>query len=139
MSQHIVPLKTYWAIFWILMILMIATVVAAYLPLGFFEIPVALGIAAFKTVLIALYFMHLKFSNRLTWLFAGASGLWLCILIAFLISDWGTRGDIRLPVVDSSPNSPAAAYFDGPLVPDTEVASEEADGAAPHGDAESSE
>ncbi len=131
MSQHIVPLKTYWGIFWILMILMVVTVVAAYLPLGILEIPVALGIAAVKTVLIALYFMHLKFSNRLIWLFAGASALWLCILIAFLISDWGTRGDMRLPIVDSSPTSSAAAYFDGPIVPDTEVSA--------HGDDESGE
>jgi cytochrome c oxidase subunit IV len=118
MSQHIVPIKTYVGIFLILMVLMLATVVASGLNLGVFEIPVAMAIAVAKTLLIALYFMHLKFSNRLTWLFAGASVLALAILISFLMVDIGTRGEMRLPVLTTGPTSAASAYFDGPLIPD---------------------
>jgi cytochrome c oxidase subunit 4 len=53
---------------------------------------VALAIAGSKAVLIMLYFMHLRYSNRLTSVFAVAGFLWLAILIALCLSDYLTRG-----------------------------------------------
>ena len=61
MSQHIIPLRTYYTIFAILMLLLVATVGGAYLPLGHFHLPVALTIAGVKAALIVLYFMHVRF------------------------------------------------------------------------------
>lgn len=123
MSSHIVPVRTYLAVFAALMILMIVTVAAAYGPFGRLHVPIALTIAVIKTLLIMMYFMHLKYSHKLTWLFAGASSLWLLILIAFLVSDFSSRSWIRAPIS----NQPGEAYF-GPLAPSENSASEEGHG-----------
>lgn len=112
MSQHIFPIRTNLVIFLILMGLLVLTVVVAlYLDLGVFEIPVALTIAFVKAVLIALYFMHLKFSTRLTWLFAGSGTLWLIILIAFSMSDFLSRGLLSPVVTDSVAKDAADSYY----------------------------
>jgi cytochrome c oxidase subunit IV len=91
-ASHIIPLKTYYTIFAILMALLVATVVGAYLPLPeAFHLPLALLIAGAKAVLIILYFMHVRFSNRLTWVFSSAAFFWLMILLVFSLSDYATR------------------------------------------------
>jgi cytochrome c oxidase subunit 4 len=36
--------------------------------------------------------MHVKYSSRLTWVFAGAAFVWLLLLIGFTIADYDTRG-----------------------------------------------
>lgn len=96
MSQHILPLKTYYRIFAALMTLLVVTVAAAYLPLGPLNLPVALSIAGVKAALIVLYFMHVKFSNKLTWVFSSAAFLWLAILIVLSMNDYLTRGWLHI-------------------------------------------
>ena len=71
MSQHITPVRTYIAVFVALLVLLVATVGAAYLPLGDLHFPVAMTIAAAKAVLIVLFFMHVLHSHRLTMIVAG--------------------------------------------------------------------
>jgi cytochrome c oxidase subunit IV len=91
-TGHVIPLKTYYTIFAILMALLVATVVGAFLPLPEgLHLPVALLIAAAKAVLIILYFMHVRYSNRLTWVFSSAAFFWLMILLVFSLSDYATR------------------------------------------------
>ena len=51
-----------------------------------------MGIAAVKAMLVILYFMHLRYSSRLTWLFAGVGLYFLAIQFAFTLSDILTRG-----------------------------------------------
>jgi cytochrome c oxidase subunit IV len=92
MIQPTISVRTNIAIFAALLVLLLATVGAAYLDLGSMNTVVALAIAMCKAVLIMLYFMHLRFSNRLVWIFAGAAFLWLGILIAISMSDYLTRG-----------------------------------------------
>ena len=65
MSGHVVPVRTNIAIFVALLILLFATVGAAYLPLESLHLPLALTIAAAKAVLIGLFFMHLYYSHQL--------------------------------------------------------------------------
>jgi cytochrome c oxidase subunit 4 len=48
-------------------------------------------IAVFKATLVVLYFMHLRWSGRLIWIFAGASILWLFLLIGLVMADVLTR------------------------------------------------
>lgn len=103
MTHHIVPLKVYFAVFAGLMILLVATVAVAFVDLGPLNNVAALTIAFGKTLLIMLYFMHLRYSSRLTWVFAGAGLLWLLIAFAFTLADYLTRGDFT-PVVPSLPN-----------------------------------
>jgi cytochrome c oxidase subunit 4 len=92
MSQHIIPPRTYYMIFAILMALLVATVGGSYLPLGRFHLPFALLIAIAKAVLIVLYFMHVRFSNRLTWVFSSAAFFWLAILLVLGSMDFASRG-----------------------------------------------
>ncbi len=67
------------------------TVWAAIQHLGIWNTPVALAIAATKASLVALFFMHLRSSPRLTALVAGTAILFLAILLVVTGSDYITR------------------------------------------------
>ncbi len=92
MSGHIIPKKTYYTIFAILMVLLVLTVAVAYVDLGPLNIFVAMTIAIVKAVLVVLYFMHVRYSSRLTWVFVGAGVLWLVILLGLTFTDYASRG-----------------------------------------------
>ena len=92
MSQHITPVRTYVAVFIALLVLLVATVAAAFLPLGDWHFPIAMTIATAKAVLIVLFFMHVLHSHRLTMVTAIAGFLWLAILLALTLSDYRSRG-----------------------------------------------
>ncbi len=68
------------------------TVGAAYLHLGPFNTVVAMLISVAKATLIALFFMHLRYSKPLTWIVAGAGVFWLGIMLVLALSDYLTRG-----------------------------------------------
>jgi cytochrome c oxidase subunit 4 len=91
MSEHIVTLKTYFVIFLALLVLTAATVWVAYFDLGRLNAIVALSIAVLKATLVVLYFMHVRYSSKLTWVFVGAGFFWLAILVAFTFGDYATR------------------------------------------------
>ena len=113
MSQHIIPIRVNFLIFATLMALLALTVVVSSFDLGAIEIPIALSIAVTKAILIMMYFMHLRFSTRLTWLFAASSSLWLAILIAFLLSDFLSRTWLSPIVTANGPRQAAVSYFGG--------------------------
>ncbi len=50
-----------------------------------------MSIASFKAGIVALYFMHLKFEDRLTWLYAIYPLALLVLLIGFTILEHSTR------------------------------------------------
>jgi cytochrome c oxidase subunit 4 len=91
MSSHIVPKSTYYAIFAALMIGTALTVWIAFQDLGALNTPVALGIAIVKATLVILYFMHVKYSPRLTKLVVVSSVFWLLILLVMTMGDYATR------------------------------------------------
>ena len=84
-------LKAYFAVFAALMGLTALTVWAAYQHLGVWNTPVALAIAVTKALLVALIFMHLRHSRKLTLFAVSASLLWLAFLILITTSDYLTR------------------------------------------------
>ena len=53
------------AVWVVLMALVMLTLGLAYLPLGYLNLPVALSIAAAKTLLIAIFFMELRLAKEL--------------------------------------------------------------------------
>ena len=64
-------------------------------PLG--DTPVALAIAsARRRTLVILYFMHVRWSSKLTWVFAFTGFVFLLILIGFTLSDFWTRPWLEL-------------------------------------------
>ena len=92
MEEHIVPKRVYFTIFGALVVLTIATIIVANFDLGRWNAIVALTIAVFKATLVVLYFMHVRYSSKLTWVFVCAGLIWLIILVAFTLSDYMTRG-----------------------------------------------
>ena len=84
--------RTYLIIYGALLGLMALTVVAALFDLGAANFAVAMGIATVKMVLIILYFMHVRYSDKLTWVFSTAAFLWLLIFIIGTLNDYFTRG-----------------------------------------------
>ncbi len=92
MTTHIVPLKTYLAVFGGLILLTTATTGADYIDLGRWNLILALGIATAKALLVVLYFMHLRYSGGLIRVFVGAAIMWLMILIGMTLDDVLTRG-----------------------------------------------
>jgi cytochrome c oxidase subunit 4 len=84
--------RTYWINGIALLGLLALTIAAAYLNLGPFNTVTALLIAIIKAALIALFFMHLRYSKPLMWIFAGAGVFWLGIMLVLALSDYLTRG-----------------------------------------------
>ena len=62
------------------------------IDLGAFSTVVALGIATVKMLLVALFFMHVRHSSKLTKLIVVGGLLWLGILLALTMSDFLSRG-----------------------------------------------
>jgi len=92
MSEKIVSMKTYGIIFITLVVLTIVTYRVALIDLGVFNAVVALTIAAIKATLVALFFMHVRWSPRLTRLVIAGSLFWLLILLGLTLADYIARG-----------------------------------------------
>ena len=63
----------------------------AFIDLGPFNVVAALTIAVFKATLVVLFFMHVKYSTRLTWVVVLGSIFWLGIMFVLTIGDYLTR------------------------------------------------
>ena len=94
-EHHIVSPKIYGAILAALLVGTALTVWASYIDLGIFNPIIALAIACTKATLVVLFFMHVKYSTRLTKLAVFAGVFTFLILIGMTLSDyisraWGT-------------------------------------------------
>jgi cytochrome c oxidase subunit 4 len=97
MTEHVDSVKTYALVFLALLTLTLVTTVVAYVDLGPFSVVVALAIAVSKMLLVALFFMHVRHSTRLTKLVVLGGLLWLGILLMLTLSDFVTRGWTGVP------------------------------------------
>jgi cytochrome c oxidase subunit 4 len=86
MAGHVSPKGTYYLIFGALMVLTAVTIGVAFIDLGILNFPVALAIAIFKATLVILFFMHVKYSSKLTQLIVAGAFFFLIILFR----DWQT-------------------------------------------------
>lgn len=92
MSEHIVSVKVYLAIFLALLVGTALTVVAAFIDFPWrLNTIVALTIATIKATLVVLYFMHVRYGTRLVWVIVASALFWMAILFAFTFSDYFTR------------------------------------------------
>jgi len=97
MSEHVTSRKIYYAVFAALMLFTYVTVAVAKIDLGRFNTIVALTIAVTKAVLVVLFFMHVRYSTRLTKLVVVGGFVWLALLIGLTMADVATRGWLPLP------------------------------------------
>jgi cytochrome c oxidase subunit 4 len=90
-------IATYGIVWLVLMVLLLATVLAVEANLDDAVFPganitLAMVIALIKALVVALWFMHLKDASRLTWVAAGASFVWLALMIIGTAQEYHTRG-----------------------------------------------
>jgi len=88
-AQHATPaiyLKTY--IF--LVVMMFLTVAASRVALGAFNNVAAMSIALAKATAVVLFFMQVRYSTKLTWLWASLGFIWLSLMFGIL-GDYVTR------------------------------------------------
>ena len=91
MSHQVIPQKIYILVFVTLICLTLITVDVAFYDLGWMNIYLAMTIATCKALIVVLYFMHVRYSPKLTWIFAGAGVFWLLIMFVLMVSDYVTR------------------------------------------------
>ena len=105
-SEPVVSIRTYALVFFTLLVLTALTTAIAFFDLGGeINSAVALAIAVGKALLVILYFMHVRYSDRLTWVFAGAGFFWLLILIGGTMDDVLTRPSLSANTESASTQS----------------------------------
>jgi len=83
--------RTYIIVWIALLILTVLTWGISYINLGMGNVAVALLIASLKAALVALFFMHLRYENRLVWAFALVPLLFLALIIFGTLADTMSR------------------------------------------------
>ena len=91
-AAHVAPKSMYYMVFGALILGTILTVAAAKFDMGALNNIVMLAIACTKASLVILFFMHVRWSSRLTWVVAMAGFFWLLILFGVGMSDYMSRG-----------------------------------------------
>jgi cytochrome c oxidase subunit 4 len=81
----------YYLVFLALMVGTALTVAAAFVDMGALNNVVMLAIAITKATLVVLFFMHVRWSTRLTWVVAASGFFWLLILFGLTMQDYLTR------------------------------------------------
>jgi cytochrome c oxidase subunit IV len=92
MSGHVAPKSMYIAVWMALLVGTGLTVAAAEVDLGALNNVVMLLIACTKALLVILFFMHVRWSTRLTWVVAASGFFWLLIMFSLTMTDFLTRG-----------------------------------------------
>ena len=91
-EHHEIGPKTLIIVWLVLTVLTVVTVYIATVDFGrALNISVAMVIASVKASIVAYYFMHLKFEDKLTWVYALYPMFLLFLLIATTIMETFTR------------------------------------------------
>lgn len=92
MSGHVAPKSMYIGVWLALVVGTVLTYLVALVDLGVLNNVVMLLIACTKASLVILFFMHVRWSTRLTWVVAASGFFWLLILFGLTMQDYLTRG-----------------------------------------------
>jgi cytochrome c oxidase subunit 4 len=90
-EHHIVSPKVYLVILTALLVGTAVTIWASFVDMGPLNPIIALAIACTKAVLVVLFFMHVKYSTKLTKLTVGAGVFTFLILVGMTLADYFTR------------------------------------------------
>ena len=106
---HLVPYAVFLRVFVALLVLTAITVLVSLKDFGMLNIVVAMTVASIKALIVALFFMHLKYENPLTWLYAMFPIGLLSLLIGLVFLDNPFRNHPQpvvppaAPIVHSAP------------------------------------
>ena len=92
MSGHVAAKMMYYAVFVALLVGTGLTVAAAFVDMGPMNNVVMLTIACVKASLVILFFMHVRWSTRLTWVVVASGFFWLLIMFTLTMTDYFSRG-----------------------------------------------
>ena len=90
-AHHIVGPKVYVTILFALLLGTALTVLVSFVDLGLWNPVIALAIACTKATLVVLYFMHVKYSTKLTKLAVGSGIFMFLTLISLTLADYISR------------------------------------------------
>ena len=90
-GHHILPFKLYVQIFASLLVLTVITVWVAQFDFGSLNTVIAMLVATVKATLVALYFMHLKYDDKLNTVCLLSGVFFLLVMFAFIAIDVYTR------------------------------------------------
>ena len=90
-AHHIVSPAVYVAILFALLVGTALTVWASFVDLGFWNPIIALAIATGKAMLVVLFFMHVKYSSKLTKLIVFAGVFTFLVLVSMTMADYISR------------------------------------------------
>lgn len=95
---HIVPRPVYLKVFISLLVLTVITVIVAGIDISpGWNITMALFVATIKALLVMLFFMHLKYENKITWVYVIFPIVLVAIMVGGVYSDNPLR-DKPVPV-----------------------------------------
>jgi cytochrome c oxidase subunit 4 len=118
-------LATLYAVYFILMGLLVVTVAMAYyldsIHASTLSTFCAMFIAVVKASMVVLIFMHVRHSSKLTWVYVVAAFFWLAILLVYSAIDYAGRvedpnhnitqrsvvAEVHAPVMESSEEIPS--------------------------------
>ena len=104
MNHKSVSSKTLWIVWGSLLILLGSTWLASRFDLGLGNTIIAIVISGIKMLLVILFFMQVRYSSRMVWIFACAGLVWWLIFISLAMTDYLTRQPV-IPY-DRTSNTP---------------------------------
>lgn len=113
-KPHVLPLSTYLMVGSALLVLTFVTVAVAQFHFGEWNLIVAMAVAAVKATLVLMFFMHLKYDNKL-YLFAFLISIaFLAVFIVFTMLDTMARDEFGRGSIDKQvPYKSAPAHAGG--------------------------
>jgi len=93
-GHHILPKATIYKVFFALCVLTVLTVAVIFIDAGPLNVPIALGIAIVKAMLVVLYFMGLKHDSKVNVLTFIVACIFVVVFISFTMLDTAYRGDL---------------------------------------------
>lgn len=94
-EPHVLPLSTYFGVWLALVVLTVVTVAVSRFDFGSGNTIIAMAVATTKATLVALFFMHLLYDNKLNLVILLTSLLFVAIFFAPVLVDLGSRGLIE--------------------------------------------
>lgn len=109
-THHILPLRVYLSVGAALLVLTAVTVAISFFHFGPFNLLVAMLIAALKATLVALFFMHLKYDNKLYMIIFVTAVVFLAVFIILTMFDTMRRADVY--DIEAKPIRDKAVIYD---------------------------
>lgn len=91
MRQDPITKTTYFKAYVALLALLALTVGAVYVNLGSANMLITMAIAVTKALVVVFFFMHVRYSARLIWIYAVLGVIWIATLIGGTLADVVTR------------------------------------------------